>query len=76
MQIFSDKQNFEEIRRELRKESQNAFKNEKVREPFYPNIASVLENYRSNLTNQEKATKALNKIAEAFGLDWNNLINL
>ncbi|KAA6320755.1 hypothetical protein EZS27_029514, partial [termite gut metagenome] len=61
---------------DLKKEIQEAFEDKEKRETFYSNIASVLENYKSHIANKEKATQALLRIAKAFGLDWNNLINL
>lgn len=58
------------IPNKLRREIIGAFSDQKVRSDFLSDLLEVLDDFRSVLDNEEKASMALGRISRHFDLEW------
>lgn len=66
--IKGNKSNLDDIPRNLKKEIENAFSNNKIRKAFVIDVYDVLINFSSKISDEDKAKETLMKIAKHFSL--------
>lgn len=66
--IKGNKSNLDDIPRNLKKEIENAFSNDKIRKAFVIDVYDVLINFSSKISDENKAKETLMKIAKHFNL--------
>lgn len=69
--IENAKKESSDIPSKLKNEIFDAFSNKEIREDFISDLISILDDFKSQTENKEKARAALSKISKHFGLKWN-----
>lgn len=67
--VYSEKEAYDQIPRALKKEIQEAFKDENVKENFVAKVLDVLSSCQEDMT-RDKAFKAIENISKYFDLNW------
>lgn len=58
------------IPKQLRREIERAFENQKTRESFISEVVNILKDFPTILSNEDRVRQILNNLSKHFGLQW------